>query len=99
MPQTLEIPATLKHIPDYAFYYSSNITEFIFNEGLLSIGVGAFSYANITRAILPDSLTYLGSYAFYESEAEEVYIGKSLPFIETYAGRIIFPAFNSSSIR
>jgi len=81
-PQEIEIPATLKVIPNYAFERSSLLNEVVLNEGLLKIGTGAFEYSSITRAILPNSLTDLMLAAFYGCQSlSEVHIGPAVKYI------------------
>ena len=78
-PQEIEIPATLKVIPNYAFERSSLLTEVVLNEGLLKIGTGAFEFSSITRAILPNSLTDLSLAAFFScASLSEVHIGPAV---------------------
>lgn len=62
------VPATVKKIGDYAFYYSMDmgISSIRFNEGLEEIGAYAFAYnETITDISLPSTLKKIGSHAFY----------------------------------
>ncbi|MBQ9413775.1 MAG: leucine-rich repeat protein [Clostridia bacterium] len=54
---------------------SSYIKEIVINEGVTSIGTGAFPYCSaLTSVKLPHSLTSIGQFAFYDcSSLEDVY--------------------------
>lgn len=65
---TFTVPATVKKIGDYAFYYSMDmgISSIRFNEGLEEIGDYAFAYnETITDISFPSTLKKIGSHAFY----------------------------------
>ena len=79
---TVVIPDGVTEIDAYAFYYYSygspetklsNLTTLILNEGLVSIGEGAFYGCNaLTTVIVPNSVTSLGNHAFYHSDGHLV---------------------------
>ena len=61
----LVLPANLKTITDGALSYNTNLQSVVFNEGLQTIGSGAFvGCSSLTSAYLPDTVTSIGSYAF-----------------------------------
>jgi len=63
---SINIPASVTSIGDYAFQYSSlSSITFDGNSVLTSIGNFAFSYSNISEIIIPPSVTSIGDYAFY----------------------------------
>ena len=58
---------------DYDYDYSTapwfgfDINEIVVEDGVTSIGEGAFSYCtSLTSVAIPDSVTSIGSYAFYQ---------------------------------
>ncbi len=74
----ITIPSSVESIGDYAFYDNhkldqngENIRTFKqinFNEGLVSVGEKAFSYAQVEELYLPSTLVIYGEYAFYLCE-------------------------------
>lgn len=74
----ISIPGSVKSIGDYAFYDNHKLDQngekirtlkqINFNEGLVSIGQRAFSYAQIEELYLPSTLVEYGDYAFYLCE-------------------------------
>lgn len=60
---SLVLPATVRTIGDYAFYYCP-LTTITFNDGLQSIGSRAFYGVSVQTLNIPNSVTSIGSYAF-----------------------------------
>ena len=87
--QSVEIPAEVYFIGQYAFYNTPvNSVEFAAGSELRQIEQYAFAYTgSLTEAALPASLRSLGSYAFYHSGIENVAFeeGIALTEIPAYA--------------
>ena len=60
---TVEFPADLRIIPDYAFWDTS-LRYVDLPDGLQYIGQGAFSHTGLQNIVIPDSVVYVGSGAF-----------------------------------
>ena len=58
------VPDEIRKIGNYAFAETCNLEEVLFNDGLETVGEGAFSGSAIKEVILPDSVTSLGKAAF-----------------------------------
>lgn len=80
-----ELPETVKHINDYAFYSCWNLTEAILPDGLETIGMYAFQSSNLSRITIPASVTTIGMYCFAYSDIEEIYFEGDCPQIRLYA--------------
>jgi hypothetical protein len=61
---TIDVPAGVKRIGDYAFDCCNSLSSVTFHEGLISIGESAFAASSLTALELPEGLTELGAYAF-----------------------------------
>lgn len=62
---TLVIPGTVKTVGDYAFFDIPTLTEIKIEEGLISVGKGAFAgLSSLTKISLPASVETVGDYAF-----------------------------------
>ena len=61
----IEIPNTIKSIPNYAFVNCHSLTSITIPDSVTSIGDGAFrNCILLTSIIIPDSVTSIGEYAF-----------------------------------
>ena len=60
---SITIPASVTEIGAYAFA-DSGLAAVTFNEGLKSIGEGAFYEAPLTAVVIPSSVMWIGGYAF-----------------------------------
>lgn len=96
--ESIELPARLKAIPNYLFYYCKQLTTVTFGEGesqLTSIGNYAFQYTALQSIVIPDSVTTFSgsSYSnsvFYRCEALEsvtlpAKLGKSFNVLGLFA--------------
>lgn len=69
-PASVELPASLKKIGNFAFAldgistYESNMTSITFPEGLEEIGATAFQNSKLTSVSIPDSVTTMGAGTF-----------------------------------
>ena len=74
----LILPDTMKEIGVDAFYNCDSLMTLKFNEGLETLGYGAFRYsANLNNIILPPSLTNMGEKVFYGcTKLRVVYVDK-----------------------
>ena len=85
--EKIELPSTLKAIPDYAFYGSA-LSEITLNEGLITIGIQAFAGCFLTEIRIPDSVVSIAGGAFqtcYGEEGLSVYLGSGLEDIDASA--------------
>ncbi len=82
------IGAKVKKIPNYLFYYSSNITSVEFKENSVceSIGSGSFYNCNsLTDINIPNSVTNIGASAFRDCNAlTSIYIPIGVTKISDY---------------
>lgn len=63
---TIEIPASVRYIYPYAFYYCYSLETVTFNEGLENIQQYAFAYcSNLGNIELPSTVKTIDEYAFY----------------------------------
>ena len=80
----------VKEISGYAFHGNIDITEVIIEEGVETIGYGAFSYCSfLKRVILPKSLKNIYAHAFeYCASLEEIVIpeGVDALYFATFRG-------------
>ena len=70
---SLNLPESLKHIGDYAFYgaaytnFGGALYELVIPTGTLTIGKSAFySCGNVLSLVIPDTVISIGDYAFYD---------------------------------
>lgn len=69
LTEPITIPATLRTIPEYAFYGCQNLKGVIFNEGLVTIKNYAFYNCDaLTELTLPESLNEILTYSFYDCD-------------------------------
>lgn len=80
------IPGSVTTIGNYSFVNNASLTSVTLNEGLQSIGVGAFIGTALTEIVMPDSLRSIGESAFASIETlESVTLNPGLEHIEDYA--------------
>ena len=92
--EKITIPATIKKIPNYAFYKCTKLSEVELNEGLERIGSYAFDSCKLKVLIIPSTCTVIENSAFeYNSELYHVYLPISVTTVEQYA----FYAINASA--
>ncbi len=73
-------------IVDQAFYKQTDMTEYVFDQGISEIGDFSFARTGLTSITLPDGLETIGYGAFYHCDAlSEVEIPASVRTIEPYA--------------
>lgn len=60
---TVDIPSNITTIEEEAFSFC-NASAYTLHEGLVTIGIGAFSFNDITSINIPNSVTDIGSVAF-----------------------------------
>ena len=82
-----EMPDYSHSRPQWFDYLSSTITAIVINNGITSIGIGAFSGCiRLTSVIIPNSVTYISGSAFSQcSSLTSVTIPNSVTFIERTA--------------
>lgn len=77
---SLTIPGSVTTIGNYGAYHNRYLAELTLNEGLRSIGKGAFSWSKrLTTLTIPDGVTTIGEEAF-------VHCWAWLPKADTYIG-------------
>ena len=67
------MPSTLTNVGDYSFEYAP-ISNLVLNEGLITIGEGAFAYTSVERLTIPSTVTNIRDYAFGNSKLKSVVI-------------------------
>ena len=92
--EKITIPATIKRIPNYAFYECTKLSEVVLNEGLERIGAYAFDGCKLKTLIVPSTCAVIENSAFeYNSELYHVYLPISVVTVEQYA----FYSINASA--
>ena len=92
--EKIAIPGSIKTIPDYSFYYCTNLKEVVLNKGLITIGEHAFEGCKLTHLNIPSTCTTIGRSAFDNNkELYHVFIPKSVVNMGSYA----FDVLNSSA--
>lgn len=82
LPATYQLPPSVRHIADHAFFGCHSLEELILPEGLISIGEEAFSFCGgLTHLDVPDSVTRIGYNAFFEL-ASVTYNGNAPTFVK-----------------
>lgn len=71
------IKGTVSAMPQYMWYGETIVKEVVIEEGVNTIGYGAFSdCSNLTKVTLPASLTRISSYAFANANSSVVFYVK-----------------------
>ncbi len=84
--ETVELPATLTEISEYAFSRCSSLKSVILPDGVESIGQNAFEYCTSLETIyLGNKITVIPHSAFYYSGLVEITIPDSVETIEGMA--------------
>ena len=92
--EKITIPATIKKIPNYAFYKCTKLSEVVLNEGLERIGAYAFDSCKLKTLIVPSTCTVIENSAFeYNKDLYQVYLPISVITVEQYA----FYSINASA--
>ncbi len=92
--EKITIPATIKKIPNYAFYKCTKLSEVVLNEGLERIGSYAFDSCQLKKVIIPSTCTVIENSAFeYNKDLYQVYLPISVTTVEQYA----FYSINASA--
>lgn len=81
--KSVKLPPLLERVQDFTFFYCSNLTEVLFNDGLVDIGQMAFQQTGIESVKLPDSLEnlYCGAFTCCD-KLVNVEFGNNLKVIE-----------------
>ena len=81
------VPAAVKEIGDYAFYYCINLSYVDFqSDGLHLVGSYAFASSTIASINLPATLQYIGNYMFeYCDNLKDINIPANVKAIGSYA--------------
>ncbi|MCR5503603.1 MAG: leucine-rich repeat protein [Lachnospiraceae bacterium] len=61
---SITLPSSVTTLRSYAFAYNGKLTEVNLNEGLLTIGEGAFKSFKAASLTIPSTVTTLNNYAF-----------------------------------
>lgn len=92
---TVDIPSNITTI-EYQAFAGCNASAYTLHEGLVTIGVGAFSYNDITSINIPNSVTDIGHSAFsYCPALTGVTIGSGV----THIGHGAFQTTTTENIR
>ncbi len=80
------LPDTITEIEDFAFSFSSKLSEIQLCEGITSIGTNAFSgCVNLKSIQLPSTLEYIDIFAFDASGLENIVIPENVKTVGEYA--------------
>ncbi len=87
LTEPITIPATLRTIPEQAFYGCQKLKGVIFNEGLITIKASAFNDCDaLTEIVLPESLNEIQSYSFaYCNSLTKITLPRAMKTIGQYA--------------
>ncbi|MBQ6189233.1 MAG: leucine-rich repeat protein [Bacteroidaceae bacterium] len=87
LTEPITIPATLRTIPEQAFYGCQKLKGVIFNEGLITIKTSAFNDCDaLTEIVLPESLNEIQSYSFaYCNSLTKITLPTAMKAIGQYA--------------
>ena len=85
--EEVSLPGTLKEIPDYCFYYCSELTEVVLPQSLERIGKLAFgNCTELTEISIPSTVTEIDENAFQEcKKLKKVNLHEGLKKIGRYA--------------
>ena len=83
----LVVPASVKEIGTYAFYALENLKSVTLNEGLETIGRGAFENCyNLPSVVMPSTVKVIEEDAFEDCESlESVTLNEGIEYIGDYA--------------
>ncbi|MDR2505766.1 MAG: leucine-rich repeat protein [Oscillospiraceae bacterium] len=80
MLETVIIPASVKEIPENAFYSCQSLKEIVIPEGVTRIGGYAFAYCeNLASITLPSTLIEVGNAAFSSTAITSLVIPEGVP--------------------
>ena len=84
--EKITIPASIKRIPNYAFYKCIKLSEVTLNEGLEEIGMYAFDSCKLKKVIIPSTCTTIEQFAFENNkDLYHVYLPSSVQTVNQYA--------------
>jgi hypothetical protein len=92
----VNIPSSVKYIGDWCFSnLNHSYCEINMEEGLESIGDGAFANCNIPSINIPNSVNKIGQYTFFGCSLNAIHMPKSISWIEssTFSGAVIDSVF------
>ena len=92
------LPASIKTIENYAFYYNSNLNNITLNNQVEEIGALAFSKTNISSLTIPENVKKIGQNAFSNCTklVEVNYNAINCEYIAIY-GNTIYPIFSGDT--
>ena len=92
--QSIDIPDSVTSIGSYSFNRCSSLTDVTLSNGLVSIGEGAFYYAESLKAVyVPVSVSSIGLYAFYPMAIEDDGSMIIDCYTDTYAAQYAYENF------
>ena len=92
--EKITIPASIKRVPNYAFYKCTKLSEVVLNEGLEEIGMYAFDSCKLKKLIIPSTCVTIDQFAFeYNSDLYHIYLPSSVQTVNQFA----FYSINSSA--
>ena len=82
--ESITVPANVKKINGYAFS-NTGLKNVTLNNGLETLGVGAFENCKMESISIPESVTSIGSYAFYNcTSLKSINIPKNITALSEY---------------
>ena len=80
---SVNIPATVTELSNYAFYNCENLTSVTLNEGLTDIGIGVFGNCAIGGTLtIPSTLTSFGANAFAANMQNQISLVYNVPDLQ-----------------
>lgn len=80
---SVNIPATVTQLSNYAFYNCENLTSVTLNEGLTRIGIGVFGNCAIGGTLtIPSTLTSFGANAFAANMQNQISLVYNVPDLQ-----------------
>ncbi len=80
--KSIELPENLEFIGEYAFSDCPSLEGIVFPESVVAIETKAFINTGLKAISVPDNVEYLGESCFENTNAETVFVGSGIEYIE-----------------